>query len=160
MSLNAVNQHINTALADGHISNAEAKLILSKEDRAFKKPQSIGSFVGKDEYQAVSSLHSRIQNGEISASAEAKQSIQTFIEQGPDSRWKHALKGGPIGKKLMGIGAATGGTLLGAFGAIMGLGLQGWKLMVIAGPVWALGGALLGTGAAYGAGVVHGLIDD
>jgi hypothetical protein len=42
----------------------------------------------------------------------------------------------------------------------MGLGLQGWKLMVIAGPVWALGGALLGTGAAYGAGVIHGLIDD
>ena len=160
MSLTAVNQHIQNALADGHLSTAEAKLILSKEDKAFKKPLSIGSFVGKDEYQAVSSLHSRIQSGEISASAEAKGAMQTFIDNGPDSRAKHALKGGPIGKKLMGIGAATGGSLLGAFGAIMGLGLQGWKLMVIAGPVWALGGALLGTGVAYGAGVVHGLIDD
>ena len=160
MSLNAVNQHIHNALADGHISSNEAQLILSTEDRAFKAPVSLGSFVGKDEYQAVSALHSKIQSGEISAAPEAQTLLKNFVDKGADSRSKHALKGGPIGKKLMGIGAATGAGVAGSFGAFLGLMMQGWKLMVLAGPVWALGGALLGTGAAYGAGVIHGLIDD
>jgi len=160
MSLDAVNKNIRHALSDGHISTADAQRITSTEDAVFKAPVSVGTFVDKDEYASISDLYNQIKRGEVRASPEALANLKAFVDEGAGTRWKHALKGGPMPKKLMGIGAATGAGTLGTFGAVMGLGLQGWKLMLIAGPVWALGGAMVGTGVAYTAGVVRGIFDD
>ena len=108
----------------------------------------------------MAGLRDRVKRGDISASAEATAALDLALADGPDKRLGHILRGGPATKKYLRAGAVTGATLSGGFGAVMGLGLQGWKLMLIAGPIWGLAGAALGAVGGYLAGAVHGALDD
>ncbi len=110
MSIKAVNANIAQATADNHVSEADAKKILSTKDGWLSSPESVGTFVDKDEFYTIKELNTKISNGSIQADPEAKALLNAFVEKGAGNRVAHALTGGSIGKEVLAAGAAIVGS--------------------------------------------------
>ena len=161
MSLKQVQSHIHHASHDGFISAIEADAILSRSDKWYKAPESIGTFVSPAEHKAIKDLYQKIEKGDIEVAPEARESLAAFVEAGFEKRWKHALKGGPKAKTWMASCGGTLGMAAGSFMAFATFVFGGFTVLpLLAFALYGGGGALAGVGIGYGAGVVHGLVDD
>lgn len=159
MSVGKVSANINHALQNRSISTAEAEQITSKVDGWLSSPESVGTFVDKDEFQAISDLHKKVVKGEVSATPEAKSILKSFVDKGADSRLSHAAKGGALGLStssvIEGIAKENGGPQ-----ALLTMGSV--AMLVASGPVL-MGQAsvlALGIAAGYSAGFMQGMLDD
>ena len=117
MSVSALNGLVNSYRADGVITLEEAENIISPADPTFGSPTSIGTFTGKDEFEIVKKVATDIKSGALTGEPGAVETLDEFVAKGPDSRFKHILKGGSIGSAMRRLGAFIGGTFggLGAF---------------------------------------------
>ena len=100
MSVSALNGLVNTYRADGVISLDEAETLIKTNDPTFSKPTGIGTFTGKDELEIVKAVRADIKTGVLRAEPGATDALDECIAKGPDSRFKHILKGGSIGSAM------------------------------------------------------------
>ena len=165
MSIAALNGLANSYRADGVISLHEAEHLTARQGPQAK---AVGHFLDKDEFEVVRRVASDIQSGNLVAKPGAAETLQEFIDKGPDSRGKHIRKGGGIGKIMRRIGGFFGGTIggmggwflgAGAAGAVSGaLGASGFAAGVFGvGAFLAAGGAVILGCAAVGAALGHGV---
>ena len=124
----------------------------STKDGWFSAAVSVGNFVDAKEHAAVRDVFERVNSGELGASAQAKKVLDDFVKAGPDSRWRHALRGGSAGKALA-IGA---GSLLGLGWGVLGVYGVGVPAGLLIGAIW----AGIGAAAGYLVGAAHAVIDD
>ena len=158
MSINALNQKIIAAKADGNISLAEARDLLKPHDTLFAKPKGIGDFVDKYEHQALKDLVGEMKNGQLQTDPRALSLLQKQVDKGPDSRGKHILKtifGARAGAIAGSVPGFLGGGIV-AFGILWGVAAGGLATLAIWSSVTALGGM---AGASMG-GTIQGLLDD
>jgi len=143
MSISTVNRQIQQALQnDGGITADDAKRITSRQDDLGSDPVSVGDFLDEQEYNAIFDLYVKVERGDVAASPEANQILNTFLQEEPDSRFTHVLGGGSLANTLapaLGIGGG-----LAEAGAVAA----------------AIPGAITGAAIGFGMGALHGLIDD
>ena len=168
MSVKRISGHILSGVLDGKLTKEETEKILSRQDNAWKAPESVGTFVSKREHQLIEDLLNNVKSGEVNADAESVQMLEDFVAQGPDNRFKHIVGGGAIRQSAMrkaAMAAAVPGSALGAFSGFMGWGMHAGLAWGVAGGALVggvLGGAfaLGGAAAGYAAAAVHGALDD
>ena len=177
MSVSALNGLVNSYRADGVITLEEAENIISPADPTFGSPKAIGSFTGKDEFEIVKKVAADIKSGALVGEPGAVDTLDEFVAKGPDSRFKHILKGGSIGSAMRRLGAFLGGTVggLGAFFAGGGAAIVAIQAAAVSGAAAfflgagsflavasavVLGAAAIGLGAGHVVGMIQGTFDD
>ncbi len=152
MGVQHVQRNAQQATSDGYVSTDEARKIVSREDGVFSAPESVGTFMNRAEHAVIADVYQRIERGSLRADPQARSILKQAVERGPDKRWKHALKGGPLGRKL----ALAGGLTVGGFFTYMGFALVGFPAGLAIGAQF----AAMGAAAGYLLGVVQALFDD
>ena len=177
MSVSTLNGLVNSYRADGVITIDEAEKIISPADPTFGRPVGFGTFTSKDEFEIVKKVATDIKSGALVGEPGAVDTLDEFVAKGPDSRFKHILKGGSIGSAMRRLGAFLGGTVggLGAFfagGAAALVGVQavaatgaaaffiGAGSFLAVGAAVVLGAAAIGLGAGHVVGMIQGTFDD
>ena len=141
MSLLKLQQNIADGTRNGKLNALETQKILSTKDHptfsgtSDQNIDSIGGFVDADEYQAIKSLHNKVQSGEIRADEGSRAMLETFVDRGgPDSRIANAAARGAFSSAAIG------------------------SFMFLAGPPLLVLGIAAGAGFAVGA--LTGIYDD
>jgi hypothetical protein len=123
MSVTAVKNHIAAALTTTgtetpEVTDAEAALIVSKEDGWFSEPVSLGSVRDTQEVEAVRALRDKIVAGKVKASPKAEAMLNDVVIAGAnhlESTLYFTFSGGFLGG-MIGLFAGPGGAAAGAKG--------------------------------------------
>lgn len=162
MTVKLLVQNINSAIADGKVTNAEMQTILSQKDPLFGPTVSLGDTIDSDEIAVLQQLRRALQGGNLSSLREMKGvAVKTGgIETKSDAlealskKIGRAVQDKPVGRLLVDLAVGGGSGSVGGWitGAVLGCIFYG-----TADAVEIFASVMLGGAMGLGIGVVAGV---